>query len=59
MSRRSRSILTVSVKFPVPAGMSEKAALEEFARIIRNNTSTMKMHEAIIKLEKKETIYLS
>lgn len=58
MTKRSRTILTVSVRFPVPASIGEKAALEELKKIITNNSSTMIMHEAIIKLEKKEVIYL-
>ena len=59
MSRHSRTIITVSVRFPVPSDMSQKAALEEFKYIVANNASEMAMNEAIIKLEKKETIYLS
>ena len=59
MSRRSRSILTVSVTFPVPGGMSEKAALETFKQLIRNSSNPLSMYEAIIKLEKKQTTFLS
>ena len=58
MTKRSRTILTMSVRFPVPAGMSEKAAREEFQRLIKNNTSKMIMHEAVIKVAGKEVIYL-
>ena len=53
MSKRSRTILTVSVRFPVPKEKGEKEALEEFKKIITNI-----LREATIKLEKKETIYL-
>ena len=58
MTQRSRTTLTVSVEFPLPAGMSEKTALEELTRLIRNNTSTLIMHEAIIKRTGKQVIYL-
>ena len=58
MSKRSRTILTVSVRFPVPAGKSQKWALEELKKIVSNNTSEMVIHEATLVLERKEIVYL-
>ena len=58
MSRRSQTILTASVRFTVPGDMNQQQAMEELKKIITRNSSTMVMHGAIIKLEKKEVIYL-
>ena len=58
MTQRSRTFLTVSVRFPVPGDMSQKDAMAEFKKIVTNNPSQMIMHEAVIQLTAKETLYL-
>lgn len=64
MTRRSRTILTVSIQFPIPVGKSQQWVLEELKRILvsagvgTKASLDLVMTEAVIKLEKKEIIYL-
>ena len=62
MSRRQRTTLTLSVRIPLPPKMTQKAAVE----IIRTHLQQLNepalggflIHEMVVKLEGKETIYL-
>ena len=57
MAKRKATKLTCSVCFTIPASMSKKDAFEEFKSLVRKNTSTMNMHDAVIQLEKEEIYY--
>jgi len=58
MSRRQRTILTLSVRIRVPAGYTQKRVMEELDKYIHAvpNSSYAKS-EIQVKLEGKETTY--
>lgn len=70
MSRRQRSMLTISVRVPQPAGVNVRRVLDFITAAIKEHKSpiavsaptatlyTLPTNEMIVKLEKKETVYL-
>jgi hypothetical protein len=63
MSRRQRTTLQLSIRIPLPPKTTQKAAIE----IIREHLKELGkpgyggflVHEMVVKLEGKETVYLS
>lgn len=58
MTTRSRTILTVSIRFPVPAGRSQKETLEGLLDLLTRKPSALSRDEIVLKIEKKEIVYL-
>ena len=61
MSRRSRTILTLSVRVPVPVGKTQAWVLDNVTKLVRCDPAALICNfgpEVIVKLDKKETVYL-
>ena len=59
MSRRQRTILTVSLSIPQPPGKTHAWTLDELKRILTNSPGLdLPMYELVLKLVSKETTYL-
>jgi hypothetical protein len=58
MSRKQRTTLKLSVRIPLPVGMTQKAAIEAIRRHLQDIPGGFLVHEMIVKLDGKETVYL-
>lgn len=67
MSRRSRSILVLQVRIPLPPGASAKAAIEFVCSAlaaqkaqtpVQQPMASLQLPELMVRLEKRETHYL-
>jgi len=57
MSRRQRTTLIISVRIPLPAGMTQKRALELITEVLKDD-GVFATREILVKLEGRETTYL-
>lgn len=58
MTQRARTTLTLSVRLPLPPGMTQAKLLERIEELIRADTRVLSVNEVIIKIAKRETHYL-
>lgn len=58
MSRRSRTILTLSVSIPVPPGYTQKQTVETITQHIKAMTPPFAPQEVVVSVERRETVYL-
>lgn len=58
MSQRARTTLTLSVRLPLPAGMTQAKLLERIESLIKADREHLSVNEVIIKILKRETHYL-
>ena len=58
MSRRQRTILTLSLRIPQPPGRTQVWVLEEIRRLLDNCPSFSSPSEMIVKIASRETTYL-
>ena len=55
MSRRSATVITLSVRIPLPPGQAVKGIIAEMAKSLSNWPMA---RQIIIKVAKRETVYL-